>query len=98
MKGTFVYKPFVRLGLTLKKYKKQILSHFKHRKTNYAVECSIVKLKLANTRPSGTLIWTLVSLELYHFMRFRGTRLPDEQLLLLVVDRPSTLWNQISRV
>ncbi len=46
-------RPFIRLGLTLNKYKDQILNFFKHRITNAVVEGTNNKIKTLKRQAYG---------------------------------------------
>ena len=59
-------KPFIRLGLTLNKYKEQILNYFKHRITNAVVEGTNNKIKTLKRQAYGYRDMEYFKLRLYH--------------------------------
>lgn len=64
-------KPFIRLGLTLNKYKNQILNYFKHRITNAVVEGTNNKIKTLKRQAYGYRDMEYFKLRLYHLHRSR---------------------------
>lgn len=63
--------PFIRLGLTLNKYKDQILNYFKHRITNAVVEGTNNKIKTLKRQAYGYRDMEYFKLRLYHLHRSR---------------------------
>ena len=59
-------KPFIRLGVTLNKYKKQILNYFKHHITNAVVEGTNNKIKTLKRQVYGFRDMEYFKLRLYH--------------------------------
>lgn len=59
-------KPFIRLGLTLNKYKDQILNYFKHHITNAKVEGTNNKIKTLKRQAYGYRDMEYFQLRLYH--------------------------------
>lgn len=64
-------KPFIRLGLTLNKYKEQILNYFKHHITNAVVEGTNNKIKTLKRHAYGYRDMEYFKLRLYHLHRSR---------------------------
>jgi transposase len=64
-------RPFIRLGLTLNKYKDQILNYFKHRITNAVVEGTNNKIKTLKRQAYGYRDNEYFKLRLYHLHRSR---------------------------
>lgn len=64
-------KPFIRLGLTLNKFKEQILNYFKHSITNAAVEGINNKIKTLKRQAYGFRDMEYFKLRLYHLHRSR---------------------------
>lgn len=64
-------RPFIRLGLTLNKYKDQILNYFKHRITNAVVEGTNNKIKTLKRQAYGYRDMDYFKLRLYHLHRSR---------------------------
>lgn len=63
--------PFIRLGLTLNKYKDQMLNYFKHRITNAIVEGTNNKIKTLKRQAYGYRDMEYFKLRLYHLHRSR---------------------------
>lgn len=59
-------KPFIRLGMTLDKYKDQILNYFKYRITNAVVEGTNNKIKTLKRQAYGYRDMEYFKLRLYH--------------------------------
>lgn len=64
-------RPFIRLGLTINKYKDQILNYFKHPITNAVVEGINNKIKTLKRQAYGFRDMEYFKLRLYHLHRSR---------------------------
>jgi len=64
-------RPFIRLGLTLNKYKDQILNYFKHHITNAVVEGTNNKIKTLKRQAYGYRDMEYFKLRLHHLHRSR---------------------------
>jgi len=64
-------KPFIRLGMTINKYKDQILNYFKHPITNAMVEGINNKIKTLKRQAYGFRDMEYFKLRLYHLHRSR---------------------------
>jgi len=64
-------KPFIRLGMTINKYKDQILNYFKHHITNAMVEGINNKIKTLKRQAYGFRDMEYFKLRLYHLYRSR---------------------------
>ncbi|WP_092226337.1 transposase [Desulforhopalus singaporensis] len=64
-------KPFIRLGLTINRFKEQILNYFKHHITNAAVEGINNKIKTLKRQVYGFRDMEYFKLRLYHLHRTR---------------------------
>lgn len=64
-------KPLIRLGLTLNKYKDQILNYFKHFITNAVVEGINNKIKTLKRQAYGYRDMEYFKLRLYHLHQSR---------------------------
>ena len=64
-------RPFIRLGLTLNKYKDQILNYFYHRITNAVVEGTNNKIKTLKRQAYGYRDMEYFKLRLYHLHQSR---------------------------
>ena len=64
-------KPFIRLGMTINKYKDQILNYFKHHITNAMVEGINNKIKTLKRQAYGFRDLEYFKLRLYHLHRSR---------------------------
>lgn len=64
-------KPFISLGMTLNKYKDQILNYFKHRITNAVTEGTNNKIKTLKRQAYGYRDMDYFKLRLYHLHRSR---------------------------
>lgn len=64
-------RAFIRLGMTINKYKDQILNYFKHRITNAVVEGTNNKIKTLKRQAYGYRDMEYFKLRLYHLHRSR---------------------------